>query len=271
MKRPRGLWDKYTVTTGLSIFQQHRGGMAMSDKTFAVVFSGKVVEGVSVDRVKGNVAKLFKVEVAKIDRLFSGARVVIKKGLDEATAKKYRMALAKAGALCDVVNAAAKSRSATPAAKRPVAAAQAARAPAARPAARQQNAPESGKSNAGLIKYVVKEAPGGLGEFANVRLDAPGTELVQHQEVAPPKVDVSGLSMDQPGAILGEHEEVAPPQVDISSISMAEPGTDIGKAEEVPELAVDVSGLSMDEPGATLVEHKEVPELQVDTSKLSVS
>ena len=79
----------------------------MSGNTFAVVFSGKIAAGASADRVKANVAKLFKVEVAKVERLFTGARVAIKKGLDEATAKKYQMALAKAGAICDVVKVAA--------------------------------------------------------------------------------------------------------------------------------------------------------------------
>jgi len=72
----------------------------MSGNTFEVVFDGKLVEGASVDQVKQNVATLFRVEVAKVERLFSGERVVIKKGIDEAAAKKYQLALLKAGAVC---------------------------------------------------------------------------------------------------------------------------------------------------------------------------
>ena len=245
----------------------------MSGNTFAVVFSGRVAEGASVEQVKGNVAKLFKVEVAKIERLFSGARVAIKKGVDEATAKKYQMALAKAGALCEVVNvAAAKAQAGKSAPQQP---ARSASRPAtgsnAKPAPATPSARETRNTTSGLTKSVVKEAPGGLGDFANVKVDDPGVVLVQHQEVAPLQVDLSGLSMDQPGATLGEHQEASPPQVDISGISMAEAGAEIGKAEEVPDLAVDLGGLSMDEPGATLVEHEEVPEPQIDTSKLSFS
>ncbi len=242
----------------------------MNGNTFAVVFSGRVANGASVEQVKSNVAKLFKVEVAKVERLFSGARVAIKKGLDEATAKKYQMALAKAGALCEVINVAAAKAPPTkapakPAAPKPV-------APVARPEMTAKAKPATrGRHTPGLTKDVVKEAPGGLGDFANVKLDAPGVVLVKHQDVAPLQVDLRGLSMDQPGVVLGEHKEEAPLRVDLSGISMAEPGADIGKTEEVPDLAVDLSGLSMDEPGATLVEHAEVPEPRIDTSRLSVS
>ena len=242
----------------------------MNGNTFAVVFSGRIANGASVEQVKGNVAKLFKVEVAKVERLFSGARVAIKKGLDEATAKKYQMALARAGAICEVINVAAlkgapTKASAKPAVAKPV-------APVARPEATAKARPVTKvRQTPGLTKDVVKEAPGSLGGFANVKLDAPGVVLVKHQDVAPLQVDLHGLSMDQPGVVLGVHKEEAPPKVDLSGISMAEPGADIGKAEKVPELAVDLSGLSMEEPGATLVEHAEVPEPRIDTSRLSVS
>lgn len=241
----------------------------MSGKTFAVVFSGKVVEGASVERVKGNLAKLFKVDVAKVERLFSGARVVLKKELDETTAKKYQMALAKAGAICVVLNAAAKAQPVKSAAPQP--GATVARASTASSALGKRSATAASGTMPGLTKSVVKEAPGNLGNFANVKLDAPGVVLVKHQEVAPLQVNLGGMSMDQPGAILGKHEETAPPALDLSGISMAEPGAQIGRAEAVRDLEVDLSGLSMDKPGATLVEHEEVPEPQIDTSKLSVS
>lgn len=235
----------------------------MSGNTFAVVFSGRIAEGASVTQVKSNVAKLFKVEVTKVERLFSGARVALKKGLDETTAKKYQMALAKAGALCEVVNVAAMAKKApSPAvAAKPQKPARAA-SPAPRPA--QQG-------SVGLTKSVVKRAPSSLGSLASVTLDQPGTVLVEHQEVTPLQVDLGGLSMDAPGATLSQHEEVAPPAVDTSALSVAEPGADLGKAETVAPLQVDIRGLSMDEPGATLVEHEEVPQARIDTSKFSVS
>jgi hypothetical protein len=246
----------------------------VSDKTFAVVFSGKVAEGASVEQVKSNVAKLFKVELASVERLFTGARVVIKKGLDEATAKKYQAALTGAGAQCEVVNAAAPpaaTAKSAPVKTEPVVAARAvAEAPA--PSAHEvRSAPDAEPDTLGLTKSVVKKAPEDLGEFAAATLDEPGVVLVEHRDIAPPELDLSGLSMDKPGVILAEHEEVTPPELDVSGISMAEPGADIGKPEPAEELDVDVSGLSMDEPGAILVEHEEVPEPEIDTSGLSIA
>ena len=55
----------------------------MSEKTFEVVFQGQLVEGAALEKVKANVAALFKVDVAKVERLFTGATVSIKKGVDE--------------------------------------------------------------------------------------------------------------------------------------------------------------------------------------------
>jgi ribosomal protein L23 len=233
----------------------------MSQNSFEVVFSGKLSEGATLEQVKSNVAALFKVEVAKVERLFSGATVSIKKGLDEASAKKYQLALLRAGAICQVID-----RDVAPTA--PVAAA-APVAPAA-PAEAAVAPPATDSSTLGLQKSVVKAPPAGLGEMSGVSVDAPGITLVEHQEVAAPQIDTSALSMDQVGAELAEHEEVTAPQVDVSGISMGEAGEILVAAEPVEEFEVDISELSMDAPGATLVEHKEVPKPEIDTSKLSL-
>ncbi|MCW8918247.1 MAG: hypothetical protein OQL08_05480 [Gammaproteobacteria bacterium] len=220
----------------------------MSDNTFEVIFSGELSEGAAPEQVKGNVAALFKVEVARVERLFSGATVAIKKGLDEATAQRYRQALLQAGAICQVVN-----RAAVPPADAP-----------ARPAV------EEDSSALGLQKSVVKAAPTGLGELDGASVDAPGVILVEHREVAAPQIDTSQLSLDQTDAELTQHEEVAPPRVDLSALSMGEPGEILVEAEPVEVLEVEFGELHLDEPGVTLVEHEEVPKPQIDTSKLSL-
>jgi hypothetical protein len=220
----------------------------MSDNTFEVIFSGELSAGVVPEQVKGNVAALFKVEVAKVERLFSGATVAIKKGLDEATAKRYQQALLRAGAICQVVE-----RAAVPPADSP-----------APPVV------EEDSSALGLQKSVVKAAPTGLGELEGASVDAPGVTLVEHQEVAAPQIDTSKLSLEQADTELPQHEEVVAPQVDVSALSMGEPGEILVEAEPVEELEVELGELSMDEPGVTLVEHEEVPKPQIDTSKLSL-
>ncbi len=237
----------------------------MSQNTFEVVFSGKLVEGAAPEKVKAHVAALFKVEVGKVERLFSGATVSIKKGVDEQTAKKYQMALYKAGAICQVVNRAAPAVAAEP------------KSPAADPATRSKPAatPQAvtasdSAAEVGLQKSVVKAPPQGLGELGSVSIDAPGTTLVEHQEVAEPQIDTASLSMDPVGVELSEHEEVAEPQVDISGLSMGDEGEAIGEETPFEALEVDVSAMSMDDPGVTLVEHKEEPEPEIDTSRLSL-
>lgn len=224
----------------------------MSDNTFEVIFSGELGQGAVPEQVKRNVAALFKVEVARVERLFSGATVTVKKGLDEATAQRYRQALLQAGAICQVVNRAAVPSAETTA--RPV----------------EKGAAEEDSSALGLQKSVVKAAPAGLGELDGASVDAPGVILVEHREVAAPQIDTSQLSLDQTDAELTQHQEVAPPRVDLSALSMGEPGEILVEAQLVEVLEVALGDLRLDEPGVTLVEHEEVPKPQIDTSELSL-
>ncbi|MEJ2047911.1 MAG: hypothetical protein P8X92_08415 [Dehalococcoidia bacterium] len=238
----------------------------MSEKRYDVIFSGKLVEGARLEQVKANVAKLFKVEVSKVERLFTGKPVMIKKGVNEETAKKYLIAMKKAGALCEGKVQGAPASTAKPQAEKA-----APKAAAAQASGTAKSEAELAAGEGGETKYVIKQPPAGLGELGSASVDEPGAVLVEHQEVPPPQVDTSGLSMDEPGATLVEHEEVPEPQVDTSDLSMDEPGTTLVEPEEEEELNVDLSGLSMDEPGAVIVEHEETEEPEIDTSKLSLS
>ena len=77
----------------------------MTDQTYQVVFRGQIAPDASVETVKANLAKLFKTDETKIERLFTGREVVLKKGLGQEEGDRYRALLAKAGALCDLVPA----------------------------------------------------------------------------------------------------------------------------------------------------------------------
>ena len=72
----------------------------MSDKKYRVIFKGDVAAGVQVDEVKQKLAAIFKTDIAKIDRLFTGERKVVKKGTDLETCEKARKAFERAGAIC---------------------------------------------------------------------------------------------------------------------------------------------------------------------------
>ena len=51
----------------------------MSDDKFEVAFSGEIADGADIEQVKVKVGQMFKADAAKIEHLFSGKRVVIKK------------------------------------------------------------------------------------------------------------------------------------------------------------------------------------------------
>lgn len=69
---------------------------------YDIYFSGQIIADQDPEQVKQNVAKLFKMERAKAERLFSGKPIRIKENVDQDTAIKYRGAFTKAGALIDI-------------------------------------------------------------------------------------------------------------------------------------------------------------------------
>ena len=210
----------------------------MGVKTFQIVYQGQTIPGASREKVKANLAKLFKAPAAKIEPLFSGKPVVIKKNLDEATARKYLIAFKRAGAVARVVNT-----------------------------ARARPRPEGSAGGGSAPTAATQKSAGAL---AGVTVDQPGVVIVEPQRSEPPAIDTAHLSMDRPGATLAEPEPVAPPQVNTEGMSLDEPGVKLVEQADAPPLEVDTSGLSMDEPGATLVEPEPVEAPAIDTSSLAL-
>ncbi|WP_137888894.1 DUF805 domain-containing protein [Pseudomonas sp. 2FE] len=70
----------------------------MTDARFKIVFTGELMPAVTLDTVKDNLARLFKSDRAKIDGLFSGNAVALKRDLTASEADKYLAALQSAGA-----------------------------------------------------------------------------------------------------------------------------------------------------------------------------
>lgn len=229
----------------------------MSDNRFAVVFSGVIVPGSDREQVKLNLAKLFKVEPARVEPMFSGRRVVIKAQLDQATAQKYQAALKSAGAVCEVIDTAAADKPATPATP--------ARPTPPQPSARPQTPPAA--TPAGSRKDVVNRPVAATPQW---QVDQPGAVLVAPKAVKPLQVDLSALSMAEPGVALVQHKEKVAPAINTGHLSVAAAGGDLAPRRQVPDLQVDLSALSMAEPGVTLVESKPVQAAKIDTSKLSL-
>jgi hypothetical protein len=208
----------------------------VSDQQFAVVFKGKIADGADPAQVRANLAKLFKADAARIEAMFSGKTVVVKKGIDEDTAKQYKAVLAKAGAVAAVVNAAAKSPAVTAPAQ--------AEAPA-EPANADRSEPAPAPPAA-----------------------APAAPMPDEKPATPPQA--IDATMAEPGVILVEPHHVEAPDIDTAHLDMAEVGVDLVERQTVAAPEFDLSAFTLDPPGVTLIEPKTIPPPDIDTSSLSL-
>ena len=67
------------------------------DSTYTIYFRGETLNNLAPALAKQNLAQLFKLPPEKIEPLFSGQTVALKKNIDQATADKFQMALKNAG------------------------------------------------------------------------------------------------------------------------------------------------------------------------------
>lgn len=74
----------------------------MNDTEFDIIFRGDIVIGQQLSDVKARLQQLFKADTARIEQLFSGRPVPVKRGVNAADAEKYRAILLKAGARVEV-------------------------------------------------------------------------------------------------------------------------------------------------------------------------
>ena len=185
----------------------------MSDQLFEVAFSGRISAGADLNEVRARVARMFNADAAKIEQLFSGKRIVIKKNIDQATAAKYQTAMNRAGAECEV---------------RPMDGGTAAAA----------KAPEAGAGGAAGAADKPAAAAGGVSMTY---------ETGDYGEVAPPpQVDPLGISGDQiedleatvapvGSELKDSYTEVEEPQFDISEFAIAPVGSDLSSAKKAAD------------------------------------
>ena len=187
----------------------------MGDDLFEVAFSGGITDGADPAQVKANIGKMFKADAAKLNQLFSGNRVVIKKNIDQQTAMKYQAAMNKAGAICEVKRL-------------------------------TENGPSSSaKTTATSVAAVAtssKPRPSAAG--ASDVPPAPNTDPlhITGEQISALSASVAPLGSDVQDA----KAEIPEPVLDLADLSMAAPGADLGqvknKAEPPPP---DTSGLSL--------------------------
>jgi len=192
----------------------------MSNDLFEVAFSGGIADGSDPAQVRANIGKMFKADAAKLNQLFSGNRVVIKKNIDRQTAMKYQTAMKKAGAICEVKMLTESGSPTSVSAK-------------ATPAARSASSPSPKPRPASVASADVPPAPD------TDPLHVMGDQIPDlSASVAPVGSDVQDAKPDIPEPVL-----------DLADLSMAPPGSDLGevkkKAEPPPP---DTTGMSLVDP-----------------------
>ena len=206
-----------------SIVQQ-LGEYDMSDQLFEVAFSGQVSAGANAEEVRARVGKMFNADETKLTQLFSGKRIIIKKNIDQATAAKYKTALNRAGAECEVIPMGGP-REAAPAAQPAPSTEQPAAAPSQAPAAASQ---QYETSYDGEVAPPPQTDPLGITgdqiEDLAASIAPVGSELQDNYEAPPePDIDITGFDVAPVGSDIGTaKKEPDPPPPDTSGITLAD-------------------------------------------------
>ncbi|MBX9605328.1 MAG: hypothetical protein K2Y51_03845 [Gammaproteobacteria bacterium] len=221
----------------------------MAADNLAIVFRGKLVEGAALAQVKANFARLFNADAARVEQMFAGQAVMIKKGLDAAGAEKYRQALEKAGALVEILDLTASAQPvARPAA--PASSPAPAATPAAAPAASASPPPTASANRANdpaLARAAPPAALRGTPQALESSLAEPGVVLVEAQHVAAPDIATDHLSVAAVGERLVDYTPPPPLAYDLSGLSLDAPGVTLSDARPAPPPEFDLSGLSLDD------------------------
>ena len=176
--------------------------------TFEVVFHGQARPGVDAAQARARIGQLFQVDDQQLDVLFSGRRIVIKQGLDEAAADKYRQAIERAGALCEI-----------------------------HPVGAEQAAPETPSAPPASVAAPAASEPGSVSSAGPVPRDEYMAAFV---DVKAPNLPLAELGADMQDS----YRDYAPLDIDLSAFSLAEVGSDLEQLpRETPPAAPDTSHL----------------------------
>ncbi len=77
----------------------------MGSTKYNVIFRGEIAEGADPGAVKQGIARLFRTDAGKVDRLFSGKPFIVKKAAALDTCRKVADRFEQAGAVCEIKRA----------------------------------------------------------------------------------------------------------------------------------------------------------------------
>ncbi|MDO3386116.1 hypothetical protein QWI17_09740 [Gilvimarinus sp. SDUM040013] len=238
--------------------------MEQEKTTYDIIFRGDIVLGHSLNDVKQRLQQLFKADAAKIEALFTGRPVPLKRNLDEATARKYQAVLQKAGAEVSVKVAGATQ---SPASR-----------PEPVPRKRQLSLAPAGEN---LLRRSERQKADAVEiDTSTLTLRAVEGNLLDQTEVAPepvaavvtPEFDLAEVGADLVSE--NERQTIPLPTIEPESWGLSEVGEDLLRPEEteqpdvvvVKELAVELAPV-----GSDMGELKEdKPAVNPDTSQLKL-
>ncbi|MEH6386788.1 MAG: hypothetical protein V7772_02815 [Pseudomonas profundi] len=164
---------------------------------FEIVFQGQIKAGVAPEQARQRLGQLFQAGDQQLDILFSGRRIVIKQGLDQASADKYRQAIERAGAICLVESVGGQPAAAEPSSE---------------PAPATQSA---GNKVVPRDEYMAAFSDVEAPDFGIAPLGADMQD--EYRDFTPLPLDLSALSLAPPGADLDEikrNEPAVVPNID---------------------------------------------------------
>ncbi len=225
---------------------------------YSVIFRGDIVLGKNLVEVKQKLAQLFKVDDARIERMFTGKPVPLKANIALTQAKKYQSVLTQAGIVTEIVDASSVSTKKVPPKTSP-------------------------KPSASVDGHSIKTPENKTTASADFSLAPVGSDLVEgkpDEESKPVLVDHLSLA-EQQGNIIKDDERLAPlpATVDTENLDwdLTEVGEDLLKPsehKEVEAIDLNIDNISLSDAGGELLtndEKKVVKDADIDTSHIKLS
>lgn len=258
----------------------------MSDELYNIVFKGELVRSFDLPAVKKNIGRLFKMAGPKLEALFSGKTIILKRNLNFETATKYRVAIKKAGARVDLVEVESEPQASSSGAESRTLAGMSKPVPQHQTGSKPDSKPQS-KDNVGLQaesktslgKAVFGERTAAVSPdtaLSGLSADDSREEVLKGQA----QVDTAGFSLAPSGSDVlskSERKEHFDVEIDTSALSVKAAGGDLlelGEKRQFDVLEIDFGGIDVAPVGESLLkdeEKKKVEIVTVDTSELSVA
>jgi len=224
-------------------------------ETYRLVFRGEVLDGQHKAVVKQRLSAVLKVDGPRLDALFTGKAVTLRKSADSETAARFQVAFKRAGARLRVIPIDVQHEETT--------------APAG-----AATGPGFNLAPPGTLLYDTSVAPAPAPvDTSHLSLAAPGTDLSDPRpDVAVAVPDLSHMTVAELGADL--HDEVPEPDAVVvvpPTWRIAKVGATLAPAKGPiePELDIDAIDFDVAPPGTRLAdEDDELPPPAPDTSHL---